>query len=57
MMAGISIYETNDRSAAVKRRINERLGSAVIKERSYAETPAAPCPAQNGASTNQAGSP
>ena len=30
-----SVYETNDRRAAVKRRINERLGSEIIEEKSY----------------------
>jgi hypothetical protein len=40
-----SVYETNDRRAAVKRRINERLGLEVIEEKSYAETPAELCPA------------
>ena len=33
-----SVYETNDRRAAVKRRINERLGSEIIEEKSYAES-------------------
>ena len=31
-----SVYETNDRRAAVKRRINERLGSEIVEEKSYA---------------------
>ncbi len=31
-----SVYRTNDRRAAVKRRINERLGSTLIEEKSYA---------------------
>jgi hypothetical protein len=30
-----SVYELNDRRAAVKRRINERLGSKIIEEKSY----------------------
>jgi hypothetical protein len=30
-----SVYETNDRRAAVKRRINERLDSEIIEEKSY----------------------
>ena len=30
-----SVYENNDRRAAVKRRINERLGSEIIEEKSY----------------------
>lgn len=31
-----SVYRTNDVRAAVKRRINERLGSALVEEKSYA---------------------
>jgi hypothetical protein len=30
-----SVYETNDRRAAVKRRINEWLGSEIVEEKSY----------------------
>jgi hypothetical protein len=30
-----SVYETNDRRAAVKQRINERLGSEIVEEKSY----------------------
>jgi hypothetical protein len=30
-----SVYENNDRRAAVKRRINERLGSEIVEEKSY----------------------
>ena len=30
-----SVFETNDRGAAVKRRINKRLGSELIEEKSY----------------------
>ncbi len=30
-----SVYQTNDRRAAVKRRINERLGSQILEEKSY----------------------
>ena len=30
-----SVYQTNDRRAAVKRRINERLGSEIVEEKSY----------------------
>jgi hypothetical protein len=30
-----SVYQQNDRRAAVKRRINERLGSRIIEEKSY----------------------
>jgi len=32
-----SVYKTNDRRAAIKRQINEQLGSAIIEEKSYAE--------------------
>jgi hypothetical protein len=31
-----AVYHTNDRRAAVKRRINELLDSAIIEEKSYA---------------------
>jgi len=31
-----SVYRTNDKRAAIKRRINDLLGSAVIEEKSYA---------------------
>ena len=31
-----SVYQTNDRRADVKRQINERLGSRLIEEKSYA---------------------
>jgi hypothetical protein len=30
-----SVYQQNDRRAAIKRRINERLGSEIIEEKSY----------------------
>ena len=30
-----SVYQTNDRRAAVKRRINERLGSEIVEEKAY----------------------
>ncbi len=30
------VYRTNDRRAAIKRRINELLGSAIVEEKSYA---------------------
>jgi hypothetical protein len=30
-----SVYESNDRRAAVKRRINERLGSKIVEEKSH----------------------
>jgi Family of unknown function (DUF6165) len=33
-----SVYENNDRRAAVKRRINERLGSKIVEEKSYGAT-------------------
>jgi Family of unknown function (DUF6165) len=29
------VYETNDRRAAVKRRINERLGAKIVEQKSY----------------------
>lgn len=32
-----SVYRTNDRRAAVKRAINEALGSGIVEEKSYAE--------------------
>jgi tetratricopeptide (TPR) repeat protein len=32
-----SVYKTNDRRAALKRQINELLGSAIVEEKSYAE--------------------
>ncbi|MEX1179711.1 MAG: DUF6165 family protein [Cucumibacter sp.] len=31
-----AVYRTNDRRAAIKRRINEVLGSALVEEKSYA---------------------
>ena len=31
-----SVYRTNDRRAAIKRAINEALGSTIIEEKSYA---------------------
>ena len=31
-----SVYRTNDRRAAVKRAINEALGSTIVEEKSYA---------------------
>jgi hypothetical protein len=31
-----AVYRTNDRRAAVKRRINDRLGSALVEEKHYA---------------------
>jgi hypothetical protein len=33
-----SVYQTNDHRAALKRQINERLGSAILEEKSYAAT-------------------
>ncbi len=30
-----SVYRTNDRRAALKRRINEKAGSAYVEEKSY----------------------
>jgi hypothetical protein len=32
-----SVYVTNDRRAAIKRRINEALGSSLIEEKSYSD--------------------
>ncbi len=32
-----SVYVTNDRRAAIKRRINESLGSSLIEEKSYSD--------------------
>ncbi|MGB0513519.1 MAG: DUF6165 family protein [Wenzhouxiangellaceae bacterium] len=32
-----SVYRINDQRAAVKRRINEALGSTIVEEKSYAE--------------------
>ena len=32
-----SVYRTNDVRAALKRRINDLLGSAIVEEKSYAE--------------------
>jgi hypothetical protein len=37
-----SVYQTNDHRAAVKRQINERLGSELIEEKSYTVVAAAP---------------
>ena len=38
-----SVYQRNDRRAAIKRRINQRLGSEIIEEKSYRPTePAQP---------------
>jgi len=31
-----SVYRTNDRRAAIKKRVNERLGSVLVEEKSYA---------------------
>ncbi len=33
-----SVYKNNDHRAAIKRRINERLGSQIVEEKSYAGT-------------------
>jgi hypothetical protein len=33
-----SVSKNNDHRAALKRRINERLGSTLIEEKSYAES-------------------
>ena len=32
-----AVYVTNDERAAIKRRINTRLGSALVEEKSYAD--------------------
>ncbi len=32
-----SVYKNNDRRTAIKRQINERLGSHIVEEKSYAE--------------------
>jgi hypothetical protein len=32
-----SVYRTNDRRAAIKRRLNEALGSRLIEEKSYSD--------------------
>lgn len=32
-----SVYKTNDERAAIKRTINERLGSELVEEKSYAD--------------------
>lgn len=34
-----SVYKTNDERAAIKRRINALLGSVLVEEKSYADTP------------------
>jgi hypothetical protein len=34
-----SVYKTNDERAAIKRRINDLLGSTLVEEKSYAEAP------------------
>jgi hypothetical protein len=38
-----SVYVTNDRRAALKREINELLGSRLIEEKSYASYGEQPC--------------
>jgi hypothetical protein len=40
-----SVYRNNDRRAAIKRRINERLRSEIVEEKSYAAGEAAEPPA------------
>ncbi|HVL15946.1 MAG TPA: DUF6165 family protein [Gemmata sp.] len=37
-----AVYHTNDRRAAIKRRINELVGSAIVEEKLYAGNDAAP---------------
>jgi hypothetical protein len=32
-----SVYQRNDRRAALKKRINEALGSAIVEEKSYTD--------------------
>ena len=39
-----SVYQQNDRRAAIKRRINERLGSEIIEEKSYHSADSSPAP-------------
>jgi Family of unknown function (DUF6165) len=39
-----SVYQQNDRRAAIKRRINERLGSEIIEEKSYGPSDSGPSP-------------
>ena len=39
-----SVYQQNDRRAAIKRRINERLGSEIIEEKSYHTTESSASP-------------
>jgi hypothetical protein len=39
-----SVYTNNDRRAALKRKINVRLGSKIVDEKSYAGTPCEPSP-------------
>jgi Family of unknown function (DUF6165) len=39
-----SVYQQNDRRAAIKRRINERLGSEIIEEKSYPMADSSPAP-------------
>ncbi|ODP36451.1 DUF6165 family protein [Sphingomonas turrisvirgatae] len=34
-----SVYKTNDERAAIKRAINDLLGSALVEEKSYAQAP------------------
>lgn len=37
-----SVYKNNDHRAALKRRINERLGSVIVEEKSYNDGATAP---------------
>jgi hypothetical protein len=39
-----SVYHQNDRRAAIKRRINDRLGSETIEEKSYLMADSFPAP-------------
>jgi hypothetical protein len=44
-----AVYRHNDRRAALKRRINELLGSRLVEEKGYAPYGAAPAPPPRGA--------
>jgi hypothetical protein len=39
-----SVYQQNDRRAAIERRINQRLGPEIIEEKSYRMADASPAP-------------
>ena len=40
----LSVYQQNDRRAGIKRRINDRLGSEIIEEKSYPMADSFPAP-------------